>query len=77
MSFGFTLVVILMILAVLGMTRWDVLRARWVELLSPPPLVEPSVIDKAPAAPRHLHDDQLSHQAPQARPAIHRSGRRG
>ena len=77
MSYGFTLVVIFMILAVLGMTRWDVLRARWVEWLSPPPLVEPPVVDKARSAPRHLQDDHWSRQTRQARPAIHRSGRRG
>ena len=76
MSYGFTLLIILLVLVALGVTRWDLLRARWAELLMPPLPADPLVIDKAMAAPRHLSDEQLQHQAPHQRPAIHRSGLR-
>jgi hypothetical protein len=78
MGYGFALLLFVLLLALLGMTRWDVLRARWTELFAPPQaLADPPVIDKVPSAPRHLHDDQLQHQAPAHRPPVHRSGRRG
>ena len=76
MGYGFTLLVILLLMAVIGVTRWDVLRARLAELFTPPRPADEPAIDKPPQPPRHLHDAQLQHQAPQHRPAIHRSGRR-
>lgn len=78
MGYGFTLLIIVLLLAAVGVTRWDLLRARIDELFTPPPppAAEPPATE-ARHVPRHLHDEQLQHQAPHARPAIHRSGRRG
>jgi len=77
MGYGFTLLIILLLLAVVGVTRWDLLRARLAELFTPPPPVGEPAIDKAPHAPRHLHDEELQRKAPPHRPPIHRSGKRG
>ncbi len=78
MGYGFTLVIVLVLLALVGVTRWDLLRARLLAWFTPPPAAEePAIERKAPQPPRHLHDDQLQHQPHHHRPAIHRSGRRG
>ncbi len=78
MGYGFTLLIILLLLALVGVTRWDLLRARLAQLFEqpPPPVGEPTATG-APQAPRHLHDEQLQHQAPQHKPQIHHRGKRG
>ena len=68
---------LIVVLAVAGALRWDALRV-WVNGIFTPP----SDAGAGPQAqrlevPHHLHDNELRHQAPPARPQAHRSGRRG
>ncbi len=77
-----TLAVLLavILLAVAGALRWDLLKLWWRNLFAPPPeplQLQPLRVDRHRHAPRRLHEAELQHQALHRRPDFHRSGRRG
>ena len=73
-----------LLLALIGALRWDVLKLWWsdrlktpiappaVPTVAPPPLVEKEL---HPAA--RLHPHEAAQKPPHSKPAFHRSGRRG
>jgi hypothetical protein len=74
MTLTWLLLILAALLIVLGALRFEVLLARWRELVGPPAGMVPP-IDAAAAPPPHntgLHP----HNAPTRKPAFHRSGRR-
>lgn len=73
MTLTWLLLILAIVLIALGALRWDMLVARWRELVgSPPRVVEPPpVLERLPGHPG-LHP----HAAPVPKPAFRRSGRR-
>lgn len=66
------LLIVVAALIVVGATRFDLLAARWRELLGNAPAVR----DAPPAAPAPQSQGFRPHDAPVHKPAFHRSGRR-
>ena len=84
---GMSWVVVLavLLLALAGALRWDLLRLWWRELLKaspPPPAITPPPLermlpDPPHHPPHHLHTAETTRPAQHSKPAFHRSGRRG
>ena len=76
---AWVVVLAVLLLALAGALRWDLLRLWWRDLLkaSPPQVIDPPPTKKLPHAPAHLHTAETARKAQHSKPAFHRSGRRG
>ena len=74
-------VLVVLLLALAGALRWDLLRLWWRDLLTapePPPVIPPHPLETSPPhVPQHLHTTETARPAQHNKPAFHRSGRRG
>ena len=72
-------VLVVLLLALAGALRWDLLHLWWRDLLkaAPPVINNPPSPAKLPHAPAHLHTAETTRHAQHSKPAFHRSGRRG
>lgn len=72
MSLTWMLLILAAALIVIGALRFDVLVARWRELIS----AAPTVREPPPAKPAAPNPGLRPHAAPPQKPAFHRSGKR-
>ena len=77
MEWSIALFLLVVLLALIGALRWDALRAGLASMFVPKSDAPPPPVHQQVHAPKHLHEERLSHALPHSKPAIHRSGRRG